>query len=62
MLDAACAMAGAGWAAGLAAPAVLLCRTGLLEAHPIKGTDNKPAAVSPKPCCRKSLRDAMAYP
>lgn len=58
--------AGALWTAGLAAAAVLLlvllCRTGVLEAQPINGTDKKLAAVSPKPCCMKSLRDAIVYP
>ncbi|MRW90723.1 hypothetical protein GJ699_12050 [Duganella sp. FT80W] len=38
--------------------AVLLCRTEL-EAQPISGTDKKLAAVSPNPCCKKSLRDAI---
>jgi hypothetical protein len=56
----ACATAGAGWDAGLAA--AVLCRAGLLEAQPINGTDKKLAAVRPRPCCIKSLRDAIAHP
>jgi hypothetical protein len=51
--------AGAGPGAGLAGAAeglaMLLCRTGTLEAQPISGTDKKLAAVSPK----NSLRVAM---
>jgi hypothetical protein len=58
----ACATAEPACTAGLAAAVVVLLRTLLLVAHPIKGTDKKLAAVSPKPCCKKSLRDAMAYP
>jgi hypothetical protein len=59
-----CATAGAGLAAAALVfdPAVLLCRTGVLEAHPISGTDRKLAAVRPKPCCINSLRDAIAHP
>jgi hypothetical protein len=41
---------------------VLLCRTGVLVAQPINGTDKKLAAVSPNPCCKKALRDAIVYP
>jgi hypothetical protein len=37
--------------------AMLLCRTGTLEAQPIRGTDKKLAAVSPK----NSLRVAMSF-
>jgi len=60
--DATAGAAGVLCTAGFAAAVlVLLCRTGVLEAQPIKGTDKKLAAVSPKPCCKKSLRDAIAY-
>jgi hypothetical protein len=41
---------------------MLLCRTGVLDAQPINGTDKKLAAVSPNPCWMKSLRDAIVYP
>jgi hypothetical protein len=62
----ACATAGAAGAgacaAGLAAALALACRTLLPDAHPINGTDKKPAAVTPKPCCKNSLRDAIDYP
>jgi hypothetical protein len=56
------ATAGADCAAGRAAALlllVLLCRAGVPEAQPISGTDKKLAAVSPNPCCMKSLRDAI---
>jgi hypothetical protein len=61
-LVAACACATGGAEAGLAADAIAPCRAGLLLAHPISGTDKKLAAVNPKPCCKKSLRDAMVLP
>jgi hypothetical protein len=51
------------WAvAGLAAAPAALLRAALSDAHPINGTDNKPAADNPKPCCKNSLRDAIAIP
>jgi hypothetical protein len=37
--------------------AMLLCRTGTLDAQPISGTDKKLAAVNPK----KSLRVAITF-
>ncbi|GJI91185.1 hypothetical protein RugamoR1_43480 [Rugamonas sp. R1(2021)] len=63
----ACATAGGGAAtgacpAGLAAALVAACRTLLPDAHPISGTARKLAAVTPKPCCKNSLRDAIDYP
>jgi hypothetical protein len=48
--------------AGLAAAPALVLRAALSDAHPINGTDNNPAAVNPKPCCKNSLRDAIAIP
>jgi hypothetical protein len=42
--------------------AVLPRRIGVLVAQPIRGTDKKLAAVSPNPCCKKALRDAIVYP
>ncbi|HEX5343845.1 MAG TPA: hypothetical protein VFX55_15235 [Duganella sp.] len=47
--------AGPGAAGAVEGLAMLLCRTGTLEAQPINGTDKKLAAVSPK----KSLRVAI---
>jgi hypothetical protein len=49
-------------AGGLAAALVLALRAALSDAHPINGTDKTPAAVNPKPCCKNSLRDAIAIP
>jgi hypothetical protein len=37
-------------------------RTGALLEQPISGTDKKLAAVKPNPCCKNSLRDAIAHP
>jgi len=48
--------------AGLAAAPALALRAALSDAHPINGTDKNPAAVNPKPCCKNSLRDAIAIP
>jgi hypothetical protein len=49
--------AGPGAAGAVEGLAMLLCRTGTLEAQPIRGTDKKLAAVSPK----NSLRVAMSF-
>ncbi|GJJ00172.1 hypothetical protein RugamoR64_07100 [Duganella rhizosphaerae] len=66
--------AGLAWATALAEPpdagacgagfgaAAVLCCTLLREAHPISGTDKKLAPAKPKPCCKKFLRVAIAYP
>ena len=46
--------------AGLAAAAVVW--RGVLVPHPINGNASTLAAVTPKPCCKNSLREAMAHP
>jgi hypothetical protein len=46
---------------GLAAAVVVAWRP-LPEAHPINGNASTLAAVTPKPCCKNSLREAIAHP
>ncbi|KQN65866.1 hypothetical protein ASF04_19935 [Duganella sp. Leaf61] len=48
--------------AGLAEAVVVDVLRGVVVPHPINGNASTLAAVTPKPCCKNCLREAMAHP